>query len=590
LITTIIASGLRQRHFSFADFYARRARRIFPALIAVLLFCYAAGWFLLLSDEFAALNRQIAAGAGFVSNLQLWSESGYFDRAAESKPLLHLWSLGIEEQFYLFWPLALALAFSRRLPLFWLIVVIAIASFAMDVSLIGRDPVATFYSPLTRVWELAAGGMLAYAFLEPRPPAVAKLPANLLSFAGAGLIVAALALLDKTAPFPGWWALLPVAGTALLIAAGPLPWLNRFALGNPVMVGIGLISYPLYLWHWPLLTFLRLGSPWVLGTGSRLAVIAASIIAATATYLLLERPLRPRGSVWKTPVLALLIVICGLIGLAADLGDWPSRHTEPSLTRIINASHDWGYPPPTFHGIYRHGHRFYGRKSGLASTTLFLGDSNMEQYAPRIEALIAARPASVNSAIFATRGGCLAIPSFIEQADFLCRRTMRAAFMLAADPEVDTIVVAGGWAGLANETTGPVHLASLQAMMTEWARTKRVFLILSMPHGREFDPKNMFDGSRLTQLHARKTESAVALADILQRQQGVRAGVIAAAQASGAIVIDPLPALCSEGVCPALAADGEPLYLDAGHMRPFHVTAQARYLDVTLQPATSPRP
>ena len=161
LISTIILTAVNAGRFSFATFYARRIRRIFPALIVVLTACYAAGWFLLYAEPFEQLGKHIAGGAGFVSNYVLWRESGYFDADAETKPLLHLWSLGIEEQFYLAWPLMVFVAWKARLNLVALTIVVFVLSSDLNVEGIRRDLVGTFYSPWTRFWELTAGSALA---------------------------------------------------------------------------------------------------------------------------------------------------------------------------------------------------------------------------------------------------------------------------------------------------------------------------------------------------------------------------------------------------------------------------------------------
>ena len=162
LISTIIFSSLERDSFSFYDFYSRRIRRIFPALLVVLIACYAFGWSALLADEYKQLGKHIAAGAGFVSNLILWSESGYFDIAAETKPLLHLWSLGIEEQFYIAWPVLLWAAWKKKFNLFTISLALFFVSFGLNLSKYRVDGVADFYSPQTRFWELLAGSLLAY--------------------------------------------------------------------------------------------------------------------------------------------------------------------------------------------------------------------------------------------------------------------------------------------------------------------------------------------------------------------------------------------------------------------------------------------
>ncbi len=162
LITTIIFENLDRGTFSFAEFYARRIKRIFPALLLVLVASFAFGWFSLLADEYKQLGKHIAAGAGFVSNLVLWSELGYFDNSAETKPLLHLWSLGIEEQFYIAWPFFLWLAWKRNFSFLTLTILVAFLSFYLNFNGIKKDAVATFYSPQTRFWELLAGSILAW--------------------------------------------------------------------------------------------------------------------------------------------------------------------------------------------------------------------------------------------------------------------------------------------------------------------------------------------------------------------------------------------------------------------------------------------
>src|SRR5436190_15040827 len=166
LISGIILSALRTESFSFRQFYARRIRRIFPALSIVLAAVLVMGWFSLFADDYAALGRQVVSGAVFSSNLLLWHESSYFDIAAELKPLLHLWSLGIEEQFYIVWPLLLWICWKRNLNGLTITVVIIIVSFVLNIVTAKSDPVADFYSPLTRFWELLAGGLVAVPTLN----------------------------------------------------------------------------------------------------------------------------------------------------------------------------------------------------------------------------------------------------------------------------------------------------------------------------------------------------------------------------------------------------------------------------------------
>jgi len=297
LISGIILDALDAGRFTFSGFYARRIRRIFPALSVVLMAALAAGWYWLYVDDYARLGRQAAAGAGFVSNFVLWRESSYFDIAADLKPLLHLWSLGVEEQFYFVWPAILVIASRwRRGPIIATLVIGSI-SFAIAISTVRLDRTAAFFAPWTRFWELLAGATLAclerdtvfetvLRWLESR-----RVVRNTQAVIGLVMIIAGTFVIDSTRVFPGLWVLLPVAGTVLLIVSGPGAVINRTLLSWRLVVWVGLISYPLYLWHWPLLSFAHILRGEVTGS-IRLAMLALSIVLASLTYVVIERPIR----------------------------------------------------------------------------------------------------------------------------------------------------------------------------------------------------------------------------------------------------------------------------------------------------------
>lgn len=320
LITQIIFGGLESGAFSVASFYARRVRRLFPALILVLAASLAFGWTALFQSEYAQLGEHAVAGAAFLANFAFWSESGYFDKAAIAKPLLHLWSLGVEEQFYIFWPVVLALAWRMRSNLLLVAGAIALVSFGANVFTSSADPAAAFYSPWTRFWELMIGAMLAcrapgLPATGARPWTLAERPqlASAASVAGIALILLGLAFAREKG-FPGWQALLPTVGTALLILAGPGAAVNRMLLSRGAFVAVGLISYPLYLWHWPLLSFPRIVHG-ELGAELRTVLLVLAVILAALTYLLVERPVRAarnRGAL--TAVLVASMAAVGAFG------------------------------------------------------------------------------------------------------------------------------------------------------------------------------------------------------------------------------------------------------------------------------------
>ncbi len=316
LISSIIYRGLSQGRFTLRAFYARRIRRIFPALIVVLMACFAAGWFSLLANEYTQLGKHIAGGAGFSSNLVLWRESGYFDPAAELKPLLHLWSLGVEEQFYIAWPLLLVLAWKRRVSLLSLTLSVLAVSFWVSITTSRTDLVAAFYSPISRFWEIVIGGALAFGsihYVSPREGHRTN-ARNLRAFAGALLIAAAMFGLSRAREFPGWWALLPTVGAFLVISAGPDAWLNRRVLSHRLLVLLGAISYPLYLWHWPLLSFAHIYGSTAPSAALRVGLALSSALLAWLTYRFIERPVRSRDSARQIGVLVVLMLAVGAAG------------------------------------------------------------------------------------------------------------------------------------------------------------------------------------------------------------------------------------------------------------------------------------
>ena len=314
LITGILLADLQARRFSLARFYARRIRRIFPALAIVLLATYAIGWFCLYGDEYRELSKHILAGVGFVSNWALWTESGYFDQAANTKPLLHLWSLGVEEQFYIVWPLLLAFAFRYRKARS-ITMAVALVSFTLNVWLIRYHSSAAFFLPFTRFWELLAGAALSLASQGGNWQRLMRANANALS--GLGLLLCAVSFfgLNSQLAFPGWWALLPVLGAICLIATGGKGWLNRHVLAHPAATWFGRISYSLYLWHWPLLSFVTIIAGGTAPLVVRACVVLLSVALAWITTVAVERPVRfGQPARWKLIAPCVAMLALGYLG------------------------------------------------------------------------------------------------------------------------------------------------------------------------------------------------------------------------------------------------------------------------------------
>lgn len=329
LISHIILHGLHARQFSMAHFYARRIRRIFPALAMVLGCCFVFGWFGLFADEYAQLGKHVAAGALFVSNFVLYHEVGYFDNAAYTKPLLHLWSLAIEEQFYIVWPVVLWIAHKMRLPILALIIVIAVLSFFVNLYGITVDKNAAFYMPYMRAWELLMGAALAAISLyhstlfqlQHLPAGTRIRIQNIVSCVGAILIALSIALITKQKDFPGVWALLPSLGAVCIIMAGQYAIINRRLLSHPISVWFGRISFPLYLWHWPLLSFISIVESQAMPEKSlRIVAVITSIGLAWLTVRYIEKPMRygDAGRV-KTLCLIMAMIVIGALGYCTYL-------------------------------------------------------------------------------------------------------------------------------------------------------------------------------------------------------------------------------------------------------------------------------
>lgn len=329
LISLIIFKEIKNKNFSFMRFYSRRIRRIFPALLLVLGSCYGAGYLVLFPIDFKHLGIEIASSAAFIQNFFLWSESGYF-YLPETHPLLHLWSLGVEEQFYIIWPFLLWVAYKIKLKLLWFICLIALLSFAIniyDVAVL-HDQTAAFYSPYSRFWELMLGSLLAYSQIHssklwPRDYCRAKFNLSPISHLTHGLtilglffILLSLLLFNQRSNFPGWLALLPTLGAILIITAGENAYFNRRLLANSILVRIGLISYPLYLWHWPVLFFANVISSEPLTKYQKILAIILSIVLAYFTYILIEKPIRfGKHFIVKNTILILLMFAIGYLGL-----------------------------------------------------------------------------------------------------------------------------------------------------------------------------------------------------------------------------------------------------------------------------------
>lgn len=464
LISTILFGSLEKNKFSFKEFYARRIRRIFPALIAVLAACLVLGGLVLLADEYKQLGKHIAGGAAFISNFLFWNESGYFDNAAETKPLLHLWSLGIEEQFYIFYPLALWIAWKRRFNLLAATVIIALVSFGANIYQHKTNPFADFYSPLDRFWELMAGSILAYMELHGRqtshharitggPPKASfhLTTADLRAILGVILLGAGFMVITRETAFPGWLALFPVLGAAFLISAGRQAWFNRTVLSVRFLVWFGLISYPLYLWHWVLLSFARILEGQTPSREIRTAAVLVSVVLAWLTYRWAEKPFRfgPLGKI-KIIFLLVLMAVIGCLGynVYAHHG-FLLRPLQRNTGEIFDYKRQWdGWQKC---GIVTAAKPREGGCKTLKNTGSFevvvIGDSHAGHLAAGLKQYFGNRKENV--AILFHAGCYPSLPVSVDGTDYYkCGGLIEKAFQFSLNNEQTKLILVSGYAAV----------------------------------------------------------------------------------------------------------------------------------------------
>ena len=569
LITGILMREMHAGHFNVARFYARRVRRLFPALLIVLAAAWFAGLLVLFPFEFKELGKHVSAGVGFVSNLALWQESGYFDLDGEFKPLLHLWSLGIEEQFYIAWPPLLWLA-ARRGRALECAAIIVIASLAANLWELASDPAGAFYLPYTRAWELLIGAWLALDEYDRKR--VASTQSSMArtgsAFAGLALILFSAFLFDRNSAYPGWRALCPTIGTLMLIAAGPGNWINRRILGHPYLVWIGLISYPLYLWHWPLLFFtksLTTGSPGVI---PRLCAVSIAIVLAWLTYILVEKPIRNGRLRHSISILAAASIVCLSLGLLA----WNGVGLQPRLQKYDADLRDistwpgiWSATPGCAQTISGASQYCVRVPEGESPSVLLLGDSHSNHLLPGLAAVIGPGKGAILNL-----GGSGCLPLLSDSASpsvDSCGPAVAAAFNhLFANENLRTVILAAAWRNRLSGTDDGQIRARFEATLTRLKEAgKRVIFVHDVPNF-SFHVRACFNEQRYA-LTPLVIDCGVPIARVVEEQRAYRALIGSVLNRHlEVMVVDPVQApLCSPSRCNAVA-QGRIFMRDRDHL------------------------
>ncbi|MCS4247627.1 acyltransferase family protein [Pseudomonas sp. BIGb0164] len=603
LITSIIWRERQAGRFSFVDFWARRARRILPALFVMMAATLAVGWFLLAPKDYEELGRSVHYQVIFTSNLLFSRQHGYFDAASDIKPLLHTWSLAVEEQFYIIFPLLLTLLASRlkhwRLALFGILLV----SFGMSVWAVAHAPQKAFYLLHLRAWELLAGAMLAVVPLRDwrASPGLAQ-GVSLLSMA---LILIAVFGFDSATPFPGAAALLPVLGVVGLIWANgqQSTWVGRL-LSSRVMVGVGLISYSWYLWHWPVFVYASYAavdglSPLELG-----GLMLLSLVLGYLSWRFVETPFREkrllpgRKAILATACVGILCL--GLTGVALRKADGvPSRLSEQALRyaqakkwspELMACMADKDTPDER---LFCH----FGPK-GSSVSALVWGDSHATALIPALEVAAKRHDISLVEASFA---GCVPLDGLENIAR--CAHFNHRVEKAMAEQSFSDVVLAARWSlylygqmsgdkehALKDPATGQYVRAIAEQRFAQGLRERikglrtaghRVWLVKEVPLQEIIVPYRL---SRLAMMHRPVDREGLPVAEHLKRQAFISQlfAELAAAD-SGVAVLDPAPLLCgADGLC-RVELNGRALYTDDNHLS----DVGARHVEAFLEPLFS---
>jgi peptidoglycan/LPS O-acetylase OafA/YrhL len=595
LISGILYKGHSEGNFSFREFYARRIKRLFPALITMLVITLAYGWMILLPDEFAQLGKHVAAGTLFIQNFVFWQESGYFDTAASLKPLLHLWSLAVEEQFYIIFPLLLLLVWKKPKFLIPSMGILLISTFILNVVMSAQNSASDFFLTPYRTWEFLGGSLLAWWHYDRGHEEDVPSYRETLSWVGIILLGLGIAFIHTVDPYPGWRAILPVTGTLLLMEGGSTAWVNRTILSNRSVVWIGLISYPLYLFHWPALSFVHI----VKGPNPKayeiFAALGVSLILTLLTYYFIEKRIRHHKSIYIVPGLVLAFIMTGVLGGLMASRVITSKNHEAELSDILAAS-DEAYMSKSMKALYPSEHVALYETGAGTHATLFVGDSNIEQYIPRIKSLLEKPAGNPRRAIFLTSGGVPPIPDIREKVHPGALELLsQMELLLKKDPGIDRVVLGANWVWYCSLPVYPYEIHGerfpsekakkeafdvLRALMTGLLRKGiSVYLVMNTPVSPVQDPKSDitrgFNGILITKVDPLTVQE---FDDLYGK---FLSGLKSCAEESGAIVIDPRDFFKKNGVYPRVA-NGKHLYKDSCHLRSSYVRDHVTYLDKTV--------
>ncbi|RYZ89583.1 MAG: acyltransferase [Proteobacteria bacterium] len=579
----MISKQLERGSFSFTEFYVRRAHRLFPALIAMLSSVLLLGWLYLIDIEFEALGKHIMAAIFFVYNFVAKSESGYFSVDAVYKLVHHMWSLAVEEQFYLIYPIFLIAARRLKIDLWKAITFMIVVSFALNVSQFLRAPKNVFYQPEYRMWELALGGLISV-----RPPRLGKwLGIALASIAAVCIAIAFFMFSDKT-PFPGYWAVVPALGTTLLISSASGTIVAKFFALRP-LAWFGRISYPLYLWHWPLFS-MACYFGYQTDTNVLLGLMALSVVLAGVTYELLEKPLKKQSA--RTVAIVSIVILLVLAGLGFLIFKGAIKTKQSALTSPVSLAMPPYDPPQTNQEFRGYGINVIPGRGALAEEkVLLLGDSVAYQYYPRFEKVIPTLSSS-RSLYLLARGACPPIPGLHIPNDGYCGYTDLILDYVAQE-KFSVILISAHWSAyLASDSryrfnrssSSPDSLNSSLASLSQLLENLKgfgaqVIVVQPSPKGKVLDPRTMIKRDFVGGLSV--VAKDLPIATIMAEGGEGRKHLAAVSSKLNIQCLDPLKELCGTDACKSTSEAGLPLYKDDVHLNP-GAASELSFLDFVL--------
>ncbi len=576
---------------SLKRFYMRRIKRLAPAYVAMALASLIVGYLVLLPFEFREFGKSLIAATVYLSNVNFYREAGYFDTASEDKVLLHTWSLSVEEQFYIVLPILMLLLLRRSLGLRILLWLSFFASLIACIWITQRSQPAAFYLFPFRAWELLAGVLLAIESQRRAPMQMAAL-----SFAGLALVLGGIAFIPAGAQFPGWHAIIPVAGTVLLIMNGQDDNLVNRALSSPIPIGIGLISYSLYLWHWPVLTLSSYYRGEYSGPIEVVFWLSASIALAYLSWRFVERPAR-RSALSPWPTFGVAAVASGALiaaGAVLFVKDGLIERFAPPLRTHIEASadflQDWSRCTVPDAGSFK-GLEVCPIGPDGTPKTLIWGDSHVRALKEGLE--LAAFEADA-PAVLIWRAGCAPVfglskdeSSATPAQDEACTTANQQIERALSDAPFETVLLVGRWGyystggGVGRDAENTISLQVAQAngdQSTQFAQgletTARaiqatgadVFLLDAIPEIPAYDSRKIARALAGHRMGEAELASAVSVTQqTVNKRAQTLAPLMQEMQNTGIATLDPTPYFCGKTSCSALF-EGKAQYFDNNHI------------------------